>query len=125
MNQLYQPILASTPVHVPNDRMSTATFIALLCKEEDYYSGEQEDTCLMITRLRKIFYDQWGWNTELIEGAAAIEMRYVVTIVNSYQRRQLVAHFINRIELFNSRFSMRKLELYERLSRKRTDGLFQ
>jgi hypothetical protein len=36
----------------------------------------------MISRLRKIFYDQWGWNSELIRGAAKVEQRYIVEILN-------------------------------------------
>jgi hypothetical protein len=34
-----------------------------------------------VTRLRKIFYDKWGWNKELIRAAASIEGRYEVKIV--------------------------------------------
>ncbi len=57
-------------------------FIALLREEEDYWEGEQNNTKLIITRLRKIFYDQWGWNKELIRGATDIEGRYIVKVVN-------------------------------------------
>ncbi|MGB3800610.1 MAG: hypothetical protein WA952_12420 [Lewinella sp.] len=53
----------------------------LVREEEDYYAGEENNTRLMITRLRKIFYDAWGWNSELIRGARSIEARYMTTIV--------------------------------------------
>jgi len=56
-------------------------FIELLQNEENYYPGEQNNTKLMITRLRKIFYDSWGWSTEVIRGAANIEGRYEVKMV--------------------------------------------
>ena len=56
-------------------------FIELLRGEEDYYKGEQQNTKIMITRLRKIFYDIYGWNKELITGAADIPGRYNVKLV--------------------------------------------
>lgn len=84
MNKLVQPILVNSPEpsHNLKDVLSARTFIDLLKEEEDYYPGEQKNTKLMITRLRKIFYDQWGWNKELIRGAANIEGRYQVVIVD-------------------------------------------
>lgn len=56
-------------------------FIELLRDEENYYPGEQNNTKLMITRLRKIFYDSWGWSTEVIRGAATIKGRYDVKMI--------------------------------------------
>lgn len=58
-------------------------FIVLLKEEEDYWSPDQNNTKLMITRLRKIFYDQWGWNSELIRRAASIQSRYKTAIEDS------------------------------------------
>lgn len=55
-------------------------FLDLLRDEENYYPKEQHNTKLMITRLRKIFYDKLGWNRELIRGASTIEGRYNVEI---------------------------------------------
>jgi hypothetical protein len=85
MTKLYQPILGTTPEpgHAEADVLTLAEFLDLLREEEDYFQGEQNNTKLMITRLRKIFYDQWGWNSELIRGAAKIEGRYVVKIVDA------------------------------------------
>ncbi|TNE58904.1 MAG: hypothetical protein EP344_09590 [Bacteroidetes bacterium] len=84
MQTLVQPIISPHPEpgHNPNDALSLQQFIDLLREEEDYYPGEQHRTKRMITRLRKIFYDKWGWNKELIRGAAKIEGRYQVTIVD-------------------------------------------
>jgi hypothetical protein len=82
--ELVQPILTTSPEpgHELANVLTITEFIALLKEEEDYFPGEQHNTKLMITRLRKIFYDQWGWNSELIRGAANIVMRYQVTIVD-------------------------------------------
>ena len=82
MNELTQPILSNTP-YPPHDVLSLSQFLDLLREEEDYYPGEQTNTKLMITRLRKIFYDKGGWNTQLIRKAAAIECRYDDKIVDS------------------------------------------
>jgi hypothetical protein len=84
MNGLFQPILSLDPEpgHAKENIIQLPEFIKLLEEEEDYWTGEQQNTRLMITRLRKIFYDQWGWNKELIRGAADVECRYQVTIVD-------------------------------------------
>ncbi|WP_373511594.1 hypothetical protein [Persicitalea sp.] len=84
MNELYQPILVTSPEphHAPQDVLTLSQFLDLLKEEEDYYPAEQHNTVLMITRLRKIFYDQWGWNSELIRARAHIETRYQVAVVN-------------------------------------------
>lgn len=82
---LVQPIFSPAPV--PADPvflpLTIRQFLDFLREEEDYFDGEQHRTKLMTTRLRKIFYDQWGWNSELIRGAASVEMRYVVEIVDT------------------------------------------
>jgi hypothetical protein len=81
---IFQPLLAgpfeADPDH--KEALDLNQFLTLLKEEEDYFEGEQHTTNLMITRLRKIFYDQWGWNSELIRARAHIEGRYVVTVVN-------------------------------------------
>ncbi|MPR35062.1 hypothetical protein [Salmonirosea aquatica] len=84
MDKLYQPILVTSPEpnHAPQDVLTLTQFLDLLKEEEDYYPGEQHNTVLMITRLRKIFYDQWGWNTQLVRARAHIETRYQVTVVD-------------------------------------------
>ena len=78
MNQLNQLILSRNPEpgHDLKNVLTLTEFIKLLKEEEDYYPGEQHNTKLMITRLRKIFYDKWGWNRELVEGAAHIDTPY-------------------------------------------------
>lgn len=83
MQKIYQPIFSKIPEpgHEPEDILTLEQFIKLLKEEEDYYPGEQNNTKLMISRLRKIFYDKWGWNKELIKGAAHVESRYDVIIV--------------------------------------------
>ncbi len=64
------------------DPLTINEFLDLLRKEEDYWQGEQNNTRLMITRLRKIFYDKWGWDEHLIPQAAWVENRYRVDIVD-------------------------------------------
>ncbi|MBC8155295.1 MAG: hypothetical protein H7Z72_20585 [Bacteroidetes bacterium] len=83
MSTFKQPILATLPEphHARQDVLTLAQFLTLLREEEDYYDDQQGQTRLMITRLRKIFYDQWGWNSELIRGSASVENRYRVDIV--------------------------------------------
>lgn len=84
METLVQPIFSPDPEpgHQLADVLTLEEFVKLLREEEDYWEGEQHNTKLIITRLRKIFYDQWGWNTELIRGAAKIEGRYLTEIVD-------------------------------------------
>jgi hypothetical protein len=81
---LFQPILSSAPElgHEPIDVLSFSSFLELLKEEEDYFINEEDHTRLMITRIRKIFYDKWGWDTQLIRRAAKIECRYQVEIVD-------------------------------------------
>ena len=65
----------------PSKSITLIEFIELLRVEEDYWEGEQHNTKLIITRLRKIFYDLWGWDKYLIRGAKDIETRYITTVV--------------------------------------------
>ncbi len=83
MCQLYQPVLVNEPEegHDLKNVLTLRQFIDLLREEEDYWEGEQNNTYLIITRLRKIFYDKWGWDDHLIRKAAKIENRYLVEIV--------------------------------------------
>src|SRR5437868_2144677 len=82
--ELIQPIFSSEPEHghKPEDVLTLSQFLDLLKPEEDYFEGEEENTKVMITRLRKIFYDKWGWDTMLIRNTAAIKGRYEVKIVD-------------------------------------------
>ncbi|OQX98595.1 MAG: hypothetical protein B6I24_04915 [Bacteroidetes bacterium 4572_128] len=57
-------------------------FLELLRNEEDYFRGEENNTKLMITRLRKIFYDIYGWDKKLIRKATNIKGRYKVNLIN-------------------------------------------
>jgi len=75
---LYFPILEPSKV---SDRLSISEFIDLLKEEERFFKGDESNTKLMITRLRKIFFDKYGWDSELIRGASKIEGRYKVTLV--------------------------------------------
>ena len=81
---LVQPIYskATEPGHPIKKTLPLSEFLELLKEEEDYWQPDQPKTKLMISRLRKIFYDQWGWNKELIRGAANIQGRYEVKIVD-------------------------------------------
>ncbi|HXB08708.1 MAG TPA: hypothetical protein VNW04_16365 [Puia sp.] len=87
-NLPFQPILARKPEtgHAEKDVLTVQEFLELLRAEEDYWEGEQTQLPLMITRLRKIFYDKWGWNKELIRACASVECRYKVTITDTPPR---------------------------------------
>ncbi|MEQ8972638.1 MAG: DUF4157 domain-containing protein [Coleofasciculus sp. C1-SOL-03] len=70
---LHQPIVENAPASA----ISIRDFIALVeVEERKYPPEEQTNTKLMITRLRKIFYDREGWDNYLIEGARDIEAPY-------------------------------------------------
>jgi hypothetical protein len=104
-DRLCQPIFADAPEssHDPKDVLTISVFLDLLKEEEDYYPGEQDRTRLMITRLRKIFYDRWGWNSELIRGAAHIPGRYEVRIVDdprAYKVHPKAAKKLKRYKAF-------------------------
>jgi len=80
---IVQPIESNVPeIPAKGNGISFAHFIDLLRREEDFFRAEQHKTKIMFSRLRKIFYDNWGWNTELIRGASKIEGRYEVTVVD-------------------------------------------
>ena len=74
--QVEQPIVSKAP----KSAMTIDRFIELVEQEEARYSlEEQQNTSLMITRLRKIFYDREGWNKHLVEGAANVPAPYKTT----------------------------------------------
>jgi len=77
----YQPLIEECTADSKHKRLTLDEFLAMLEIEENYFRGEQNNTKLMITCLRKIFYDKYGWDTELIRGAAHIEGRYKITLV--------------------------------------------
>lgn len=82
MESLYQPIETHfTPTPEKPEAIDFNYFLQLLQQEENYFKGDQHNTKIMLTRLRKIFYDRYGWNKELIRGAAHIKGRYAVKLV--------------------------------------------
>lgn len=85
---LTQPILTTPPEpgHAITDVLELSQFLELLAEEEAYFLGDEKNTRLTITRLRKIFYDQWGWNSELIRATALVEGRYVTSIVTDPEK---------------------------------------
>jgi len=91
-----QPISVDTPTpgKDPKDVIPIEKYLDLLKEEEDYWDPEQSNTKIIISRLRKIFYDQWGWNTELIRGAANVETRYktVMKQASAPNARELSRH---------------------------------
>ncbi|MBI9069229.1 MAG: hypothetical protein JEZ09_18170 [Salinivirgaceae bacterium] len=79
---IYQPIEQKfKPSKEKENAISLEKFLELLTNEEDYFRGKQHQTKLMITRLRKIFYAKYGWDSKLIRGAAKTEGRYEVKLV--------------------------------------------
>ena len=102
MQELNQPILSRLPEynHDNKDVLTLADFLNLLKEEEDYFQGEQYNTKLMITRLRKIFYDKWGWNTQLIKGAAYISGRYQVKIINEGTKNNIYEGKVKKVKRY-------------------------
>ncbi len=83
---IYQPIKQKfKPTKDKETAITLDKFLELLKNEEDYFKGKQHQTKLMTTRLRKIFYDIYGWNSMLIRGAAETEGRYEVKLVPDHQ----------------------------------------
>jgi hypothetical protein len=64
----------------------------LLTEEEDYYPGEQHNTKLMVTRLRKIYYNSWGWSTEVIRKAAKVPGRYHTEMVHEHNPSKKITY---------------------------------
>lgn len=85
MRFLKQPIDTGNPEagHAPSDVLTLKDYLDLLRLEEEYWPENLGNTRILISRLRKIYYDKWGWNSELIRGAADIETRYITTMTPS------------------------------------------
>ena len=95
LDNLTQPIETGfVPSPGKENAISLKEFLGLLKDEEDYYPREQNNTQLMITRLRKVFYDQWGWSTQVIRGAAKIPGRYEVKMVKELGKTQSPKSYI-------------------------------
>ncbi len=93
-----------------NNYLEFERFLELLIEEEDYFSSDVNDIKKMITRIRKIYYDKFGWDTFLIRKAAKIKGRYDVKIVdcgssNFYKLEQLnkVDWYIGGIKAYKCR----------------------
>jgi len=109
----FQPIMARHPEpgHAEKDVITVQEFIRLLKEEEDYFDGEQTQLPLMITRLRKIFYDKWGWNKELVRAAAAVECRYKVTITDTPPRDSSGQSHVKRKKHYRDNMEVDKYRL--------------
>lgn len=85
MENFLIPILSKeTEVdHRGEPQHSLEELLVLLREEEDYWDGDQHNTKLMISRIRKIYYDKWGWDKHLIRGAKNVETRYQTKVVGS------------------------------------------
>lgn len=69
---LYQPMQGPAP----SSARSIKDYITLVENEEAQYSNSNRDTKLMLTRLRKIYYDTDGWNKTLIADTTNIPGHY-------------------------------------------------
>jgi hypothetical protein len=69
---LYQPMQGPAP----SSAQSIKDYITLVEAEEAQYPNSNRDTKLMLTRMRKIYYDTPGWNDTLIKGTAGINGHY-------------------------------------------------
>ena len=82
--ELFQPIFSRKPEPGHDEpALSFDRFLELLREEEDYFDGDQHNTKLMFTRLRKIYYDSWGWSTQVIRKAAKIHGRYQTEMIHA------------------------------------------
>ena len=95
-NRLSQPIESEfIPSPEKEKAITLKKFLELLTAEENYYPGQQNNTKLMITRLRKVFYDKWGWGTEVIRGASKIPGRYEVKMVKHPNEKSIPKSHLN------------------------------
>jgi len=87
--KLFQPILSKKPEpgHI-TDAFTFPKWLELITLEEDYYEGDQNKTKLMFTLLRKIYYDSWGWSTQVIRAVADVPGRYYTEMVPVYAPSQ-------------------------------------
>ncbi|NJN89918.1 MAG: hypothetical protein HC878_05785 [Leptolyngbyaceae cyanobacterium SL_5_14] len=60
----------------PSSARYVKDYITLVEAEEAQYPSSNRDTKLMLTRMRKIYYDTTGWNRVLIPGTANIAGHY-------------------------------------------------
>lgn len=118
---LKQPVLSTEPEpgHATNDVLSFDTFIDLLRDEEEYFTEDKFQTKQTITRLRKIFYDKFGWDTNLIRRAAHIEGRYQVEIIDCDSLSEMQA--FKRINFYVDNVEQPKCR---RVTYKSTDRVF-
>lgn len=100
---LEQPILSENPEvgHPYNDYLCFNDFILLLKLEEEYFKGEEYNVKLIISRLRKIFYDKGGWDI-LIKKAVGIEGRYKVNIVDCSDLNELAAIGLKKVKWYEN-----------------------
>ncbi|MEL6651435.1 MAG: hypothetical protein AAFQ87_11585 [Bacteroidota bacterium] len=91
MEKFLIPILSKEvdPNHLGEPLHSMEELLVLLREEEEYWEEDQHNTKLMITRIRKIYYDKWGWDKHLIRGARNIKTRYQTKVVGSPQAGSL------------------------------------
>jgi hypothetical protein len=75
-------------------------FIELLIQEEEYFPNDLYDIKTMISRIRKIYYDKFGWDTYLIRNAANILGRYNVKIVDCGNLFNFQSKILNKVNWY-------------------------
>jgi hypothetical protein len=102
---LYQPILSRCPERgdSPDQYLTFHQFLCLLREEENYFLDEY-DLKTMTTRLRKIFYDNGGWDI-LIRQAASVPGRYNVEIVDCSQTGNVKSSELNQVPHYTNNIS--------------------
>jgi len=101
--ELEQPIVEEAP----DSAISIEQFISLVIDEEEKYpKHEQQNTKLMITRLRKIFYDRKGWDEHLIEGAKGVEAPYKTTAEETGRQEVEIPGPLNDFEMVRKTYTV-------------------
>jgi hypothetical protein len=101
-----QPLGLQLVQPAPQQAMSIKQFIQLVEAEEARYPiEEQQNTKLMITRLRKIFYGKDGWDKYLIEGAKDIQRPYHTESIEQ-SRSNIPIGWALDIEVVRERYSV-------------------
>ncbi|NJR50413.1 MAG: hypothetical protein HC780_13465 [Leptolyngbyaceae cyanobacterium CSU_1_3] len=82
------PIVAAAPAKtrslgIERSVKSIERFIKLVEDEENHYPNTNRNTKMMITRLRKIFYNSPGWNRQLIPRTGNVSIRYTTKDQNT------------------------------------------
>ncbi|MCP4361955.1 MAG: DUF4157 domain-containing protein, partial [Chloroflexi bacterium] len=104
VQRLHQPIVGRAPASA----ISIQRFITLVEAEEARYpESEQRNTRLMITRLRKIFYDRQGWDEHLIQGARGVAAPYSTNRRETGRERVEVPGPFNDFEVVRHRHTVR------------------